>query len=202
MYLHPRPVVLASLLGLSVVTRLLPFLLLRLGVPIDPSGDSFYPWNFSPLLAVGLFGGAMLADRRLAVAVPLGTYLAGDLGVWLIVGRADWAFYAHQPVVYVSVALVVVCGFLLRTRRSVGRLAVAGLGSATVFFLVSNFGVWALGGGVRYPLTGAGLVECYLMALPYFRNTVLGMAVFLPLLFSRVGLVASPRRTAPVLGRG
>ena len=101
--------------------------------------------------------------------------------------------------VYLSVALVVATGFLVRTRRSLGRVAGAGLGSAVLFFLVSNFGVWVFGGGARYPLTFAGLVECYVQAIPYFRNTLVSMAVFLPLLFSRVGLVqATPSRRLAV----
>ena len=90
-------------------------------------------------------------------------------------------------------ALVATTGFLARRRRSWSRLAGAGLLSGTMFFVVTNLGVWAFGGGARYPLTGAGLVECYVMALPYLRNTLISMAVFLPLLFSRVSL----RETTP-----
>ena len=77
---------------------------------------------------------------------------------------------------------------LLRRRRSWLRIAGAGLASAVVFFLVSNFGVWATGGGTYYPHNAAGLIDCYVQAIPFFRNTLVSMAIFLPLLFSPLAL--------------
>lgn len=193
-FTRPRRSTLVTLLLLSLAARLTPFLLLQMGVTIDP-GQGFYPWNFSPLLPIGIFGAAVYADRRLAFLVPLGCYLLGDLGILIITRRPDWAFYGHQPVVYLSVALVVVSGLLLRGDRSAARVAGAGVLASTAFFLVSNFGVWAFGGGMRYALTPAGLIECYVMGLPYYRNSLISMAVFLPILFSRVSLQAAIPRT-------
>ena len=120
--------------------------------------------------------------------VPLATYLLGDIGIWLVTGRADWALYAGQPVVYLAVALVATCGFLLRGKRSWGRLAGSGLVAALGFFIVTNLAVWATGGGLRYPMNLAGLIDCYVQAIPFFRNSLVSMAVFLPLLFSPVAL--------------
>jgi len=199
---RPRTSLLLALLLLSVAVRLVPFVLARVGISIDPA-DTVYPWNFSPLLAASLFGGACLADRRLACLLPIASYLLGDLGIWLLSGQRDWAFYPYQPIVYLSLALVVATGFLVRTRRSMARIAGAGLLSAVAFFLITNLGVWIGGGGARYPLTAAGLVECYVQAIPFFRNSLIGMAVFLPLLFSRVGLAPAraPRRLPVLLGR-
>jgi len=184
---RPRRSVLLALLALSVAVRLVPFVLARFGVSIDPA-STVYPWNFSPLLAASLFGGACLADRRLACALPVASYLLGDVGIGVLSGRLDWAFYPYQPIVYLSVALVVAAGFLLRGRRSAARIAGVGLTSAVAFFVITNFGVWLGGGGARYPLTAVGLLECYVQAIPFFRNSLIAMAVFLPLLFSRVGM--------------
>lgn len=189
--LRPRPVTLAILVAIAVGFRLMPYLLHALGVPIDPE-NTVYPWNFSPILPLCIFGAACFARRSVAYLAPMAIYLAGDLGIWAISGRADWAFYADQPITYLSVLLVVSCGFIARAQRSWGRIAVAGLGSAVLFFVVSNFGTWAL--GATYAKTWAGLVECYVMAIPFFRNTVISMGVFLPLLFSRLAL----RSPAPV----
>ena len=72
-----------------------------------------------------------------------------------------------------------------RTWRGV---AAAGLVASAGFFVLTNFGVWAFGDGAIYPHTPAGLVDCYVRALPFFRNTLVSMAVFLPLPFSRVAL--------------
>lgn len=185
--MQPRPSALATLIVIAVGFRLAPYLLHGLGVPIDPA-NTVYPWNFSPILPLCLFGAACFATRRMAYLAPFAVYILGDLGIWLVTGRADWSLYAGQPVLYLSVALVVTCGFLLRSQRSWSRVVATGLASSIVFFVVSNFGVWAFGDGLRYPYSFAGLVDCYVQAIPFFRNTLVSMAVFLPLLFSRVAL--------------
>lgn len=194
---QPRGSTLAIVIAVAIGFRLTPYLLHSFGLQIDPN-DTLYPWNFSPILPLCLFGAACYASRSAAFLAPLAIYLAGDLGIWLLTGRTDWAFYGEQPVLYLSVALVVACGLFLRRQRSWPRIAAAGLGSAIVFFVVSNFGVWALGDGVRYPLNMAGLVDCYVQAIPFFRNTLLSMALFLPLLFSPLAL----RRSALAPARG
>lgn len=177
--------VLLAIVALSVGVRLGPYVF---GAHhVDPESMA-YPWNFSPILALSLFGGALYASRRLVYLVPLATYLLGDVGIWVVTGRADWALYAGQPVVYLAVALVATCGFLMRGKRSWGRLAGSGLLAAVGFFIVTNFAVWASGGGVRYPMNLAGLIDCYVQAIPFFRNSLVSMAVFLPLLFSPVAL--------------
>ena len=53
-----------------------------------------------------------------------------------------------------------------------------------LFYLTTNFGVWLFGDGALDPKTAAGLWQCYVAALPFFRNWLIGMAVFLPILFS------------------
>ena len=185
--MHPRLSALATMIAVAVGFRLAPYVLPSFGVSIDPE-STVYPWNFSPLLPLCVFGSACFARASSAYLVPLAVYLTGDLAIWLVTGRADWAFYDAQPVLYLAVGLVVSCGFLLRRQRSWSRIAATGLASAVTFFVVSNFGVWALGEGIRYPHTASGLVDCYVQAIPFFRNTLISMAVFLPLLFSRVSL--------------
>ena len=185
--LQPRGSSIAVLILMAIGVRLTPYMLNLLGMPIDQD-VTLYPWNFSPILPLCLFGAAFFASRAHSFLVPVLIYLAGDLGIWLITGRLDWALYAGQPMLYLSVLLVVAVGFLLRAKQSWKRLAATGLASATLFFLVSNLGVWAFGGGDPYALSVAGLIECYIQAIPFFRNTVISMAVFLPLLFSRLSL--------------
>ena len=185
--MQPRATTLVILVLIALGFRLAPYLLQALGVPFDPTSTA-YAWNFSPILPLAVFGAACYRGRGLSFLVPFGVYLAGDLGIWALTGRADWAFYGVQPVVYLSLALVVCLGFLLRRRRTWLRIAGTGFASAVAFFLVTNFGVWALGGGTHYPHNAAGLIDCYVQAIPFFRNTLISMAIFLPLLFSRLAL--------------
>ena len=185
--LQPRGSAIAVLILAAIGLRLTPYMLNLLGMPIDQA-VTLYPWNFSPVLPLCLFGAAFYASRTHALLVPMLIYLAGDLGIWLITGRLDWALYAGQPMLYLSVRLVVARGFLLRGTHGWQRVAGTGLASAIVFFLVSNLGVWAFGGGDPYALNLSGLIDCYIQAIPFFRNTLISMVVFLPLLFSRLSL--------------
>ena len=98
--------------------------------------------------------------------------------------------------VYLSVALVATTGFLVRDRRSWRSVAGAGLLSSTLFFVLTNVAVWAFSDGTRYPHTASGLVACFVAAIPFFRNSLVSMALFVPLLFSRVSLTAAEPRAA------
>ncbi len=192
--LQPRPAVLLGLLLISVLARLMPYILYRFGLNIDPA-TTVYPWNFTPFLPICLFGAAYLKQRWWAYAIPLSAYVLGDLGIWALTGRFDWAVYPNQPMVYGCVCLTVTLGLLLRRNGSSLAIAGTGFSSAVLFFLITNFGVWATGGGNGYSMDMQGLLNCYTLALPYFRNSLISMAVFCPLLFSRLALM-EPREAA------
>jgi hypothetical protein len=103
-------------------------------------------------------------------------------------------FYPHMQVVYGALALSVCLGWLLRRDRSPLRIAGATLAGAVVFFLLTNFDVWA--SGTLYPRTAAGLAACFTAALPFFQNTLAGDLFFSALMF---GGFALAERLAPVL---
>jgi hypothetical protein len=60
-----------------------------------------------------------------------------------------------------------------------------------LFFLVTNFAVWAGNAGHAYPRTAAGLAECYTLGIPFFRNTLLGDAAYATILFGGLALLES-----------
>lgn len=136
-----------------------------------------HPPNFSPVAALALFGGASFAGKRAAFLVPL-------LGLFL--SDIVLGFYAITPVVYGSFALIAGLGLWLRRRRSVSRIAIAAVASALLFFAVTNLGVWALDN--LYPKTWAGLADCYLAAIPFFRNTLASGLLYSALLFGGFAL--------------
>src|SRR5581483_6544466 len=94
-----------------------------------------HPPNMTSVSALALFGGAYFANRYLAFAVPLLALLGSDL----ILG-----FYPGMEVQYLSFVVVICIGFTLRQQRSVARVTAAAGASAVIFFLLTNFGVWAL----------------------------------------------------------
>lgn len=144
-----------------------------------------HPPNFTPLGALALFGGACFADKRLALLVPLAALFLSDLVLGL----------HHQMVwVYGSFALTVGLGFLVRRLPSVVTIASATSASAVLLFAITNFGVWAT--GTLYPPTVRGLLNCYVAAVPFFRN-----ALFSTLLFGvfATAVARFPRLREPAL---
>lgn len=153
--LNPRVNTLVMMIGAAAATRLIP-----------------HPPNMTSVAALALFGGAYFSQRWVAFAVPLSALLSSDL----ILG-----FYPHMEITYVGFALIVAIGLRLQQRRTVPRIAGAALMSALVFFFVSNFGVWAFDS--LYPKTYGGLIACYVAAIPFFRNSLLGDLFYCAILF-------------------
>ena len=146
-----------------------------------------HPPNFSPIDAMALFSGAYLARRWMSFVAPLAALLLSDL----VLG-----FYHGMATVYATVALIVVIGWWLSPRRTVGRTAAAALLSSIIFFVITNFGMWLFSG--FYPRTSAGLVACYTAAIPFFQNTVAGDLFYATLLFGgfKVAELLVPRLRA------
>ena len=144
-----------------------------------------HPPNFSPIAAMALFGGAYLPRRWMGFFAPLGALLLSDL----VLG-----FYSGMAIVYGSVALIVVMGWLLASKRSPARVGLVTFAGSVLFYLLTNFGVWA--SGTLYPKTAEGLLACYVAALPFFQNSVAGDLFFAALLF---GGFALAERKLPLL---
>ncbi len=154
--------------------------------------------NVTPIAAVALFGACVFERRWLAVVMPLTALLLSDVLIEVthrfVQGTAwapfqrSWGFYQFQLVVYACTLVTIGLGFLLRQRRSPGAIALVTLTNAVFFFLVTNFAVWMQGPGEFYPKTFQGLLLCYEMGLPFFRNSLLGDAFYVTLLFGSLAL--------------
>lgn len=184
-----RPAVFIAMLGLAILFRLFPFLWTSAGYSLPES----YPWGFSPMLPVCLFGAASLRSRTIAFLCPLVAWFAGDLALGLMIGGWGDAFYDGQAINYLAFATCIALGYWLRGHVNFATVAGLGLVTPVVFFLVSNFGTWAM--SPIYAKTPVGLWESYLMGIPFLRYSLLSQIVFLPILFSPVAL----RRVRPVV---
>jgi hypothetical protein len=142
-----------------------------------------HPWNFTPIGAMALFGGAQFASKRAAFLVPLAALFAGDLVLGV---------HKLMPFIYGCFALTVCLGFWVRHKPRPGRIIIASVISSTVFFLVTNFSVWAFLG--TFPKNPVGLIQCYVAGLPYLGNGLLGDLMFTGALFG--GLALTQRRFA------
>ncbi len=140
--------------------------------------------NFAPIAAIALFGGVYL-NKKYALIIPLAAMLAADFfigfyNIWLMLA------------VYGSFALIGLIGLWLRKNKSVTNVIGATLTGSVLFFLITNFTMWAvqpLMAHAIYPQTLQGLVDCYTMGLPFFRNTLMGDVFYVGVMFGLMEVV-------------
>jgi len=126
-----------------------------------------HPPNFTPVGGAALFGGSTLT-RPLNYLLPIGVMLVTDIFL---------GFHATMPYVYASFLLIAWLGErFLRNETNLSKVAAVSLTGSLLFFIITNFGVWLQGG--LYPQTLAGLVSCYMMAIPFFKLTIAGDLVY------------------------
>ncbi len=138
-----------------------------------------HPPNVAPIAAIALFGGAHLTDKRLAFLIPLAAMFVSNL----IIG-----FHQGMLAVDIGMVLITCIGLLLRNHRAFWHVACASLASSLVFFFVTNF-VWLHNAHNLYEYSFEGMITSYVAALPFLRNTLLGDAFFVGLLFGGYALL-------------
>ena len=162
-------VIAITLVLLGVVLRVLP-----------------HPANFAPIAAIAIFGGAVL-PRKLAVLVPLGAMILSDA----VIG-----FHNLILVTWGCYAFIALMSHMMLKKRSITTTGVFAVSSSLLFFSVTNFAVWVWSG--MYTHTLAGLSQCFILALPFFRNTLLSDIIYTAVLF---GLYAFAVQMAGVVSQ-
>jgi len=132
-----------------------------------------HPPNFAPIAAIGLFSGCYLR-RKWTWLIPLGAMLISDF----FLGFYDWPVMAS---VYLSFGLIGLIGYYLRKRKNISTIIGSSLISSLLFFIITNLAVWGFSG--MYNLSQAGLIKCFYLALPFFRNTLAGDLFYTTVLF-------------------
>ena len=132
-----------------------------------------HPPNFTPILGMAVFSGAIINKRFFAYLVPLLAMLLSDLYL---------GFHASMPIIYFSLAICVLIGTFIEARvTTLNSFLSISLG-VLAFFLITNFMVWY--GSGMYESSISGLLTCYFMGLPFVQNTFIssilyGMGAFL-----------------------
>jgi hypothetical protein len=147
------------------------------------------PLGFAPQIAMALFGGAVIKDRKLSFLLPVLSMLVSDIlyeilfitNVFPVPG-----FYEGQLLNYLLFVAITVIGFSINSNKPLQILGGAIVG-AGFYFIASNFIVW-IGGGLDinnlpYPKTMSGLVYCYTAALPFFKGSLYASVFFSGVLF-------------------
>lgn len=145
-----------------------------------------HPPNFSPMEAITLFAAAHFSRRWQALLIPFVAMWLSSLFIDNVIyasGKEKFLWvYPGFHWQYLSYVLIALIGFsLMRQQATALRVAAGGLSAAMLFFVLTNFGVWV--DGSLYPQTVQGLIACYAAALPFFRGTLMGLTLYLPVLF-------------------
>ena len=130
-----------------------------------------HPLNFTPILALAIFGGAFLPNKKTALFLPIGAMFLSDLFV---------GFHSQIFAVYGSIILLSYLGNTME-KKNIRNLAITGISGSLIFFIITNFSVWLSDG--LYSMTVDGLIQCYIMAIPFFHNTLISTLLFLGILF-------------------
>jgi len=145
------------------------------------------PYNFSPIAAIALFGGAMLSNRGLAFLAPLAILFISDA----IIG-----FHEFMWAVYVSFMIIVLIGQVVRRKPNMITGLIGALTGSVLFFLITNAAVWY--GSPHYAQNIGGLLNSYALGLPFFRGTLLGDLLFTASFF---GVYELAKLRFPVLAK-
>jgi hypothetical protein len=157
-----------------------------------------HPANFAPIGGMALFGAAYYSKRYWVFVIPIVSMWLADLVLNNVVyaryfDHFVW-FYQGFYWTYVAFILIGLIGFLTLKKIRIQNLILASLSASIVFFLLSNFGVWASTN--MYPKNISGLIACYTAGLPFFKNTIMGDLVYTGVLF---GAFEFAQRRIPVL---
>lgn len=129
--------------------------------------------NVTPITAAALFSGVFLSDKKLAFIIPLAAMAISDIFL---------GFTLISLFVYSAIILIGFMGIYSK-KMSIKTILL----SSISFFMITNFGVWL----IWYPKTLEGLVECYTLAIPFFRNSLIGDFVYSGILYYGYQIVAN-----------
>lgn len=139
-----------------------------------------HPPNFAPIAAIALFGGVYLS-RKVALTLPIAVMIISDIFL---------GGYYHLPVmtsVYGSFLLMVVLGFWLKKHKKWYTIGGSAILSAVLFFVITNFAVWVF--NPWYLKTFSGIIQCYTMAIPFFKNTLMGNLFYVAVFFGTYEII-------------
>ena len=126
-----------------------------------------HPPNFTPIIAIAIMSGYFFRNIYLSLFVMLFSMLLADVFI---------GFYYNMIFVYLTLFLITFIFFNISNKINSKNLLICSLTGSLIFFIFSNFGVWFLGSLYEKSLTG--LVECYILAIPFFLNTLLSTIFF------------------------
>jgi len=155
------------------------------------------PFGFAPQIAMAIFGGAIIKDKKFAFLLPILSMFVSDALYQLLyingVGNIS-GFYNGQITNYVLFGLMTFFGFFIKN-FNVGKIALASIAAPTSYFFISNFMVWASNSplaGLGRPKTFNGLLLTLSDGVPFYAWSIAATLIFSAILFGSYYLITKP----------
>ena len=126
-----------------------------------------HPYNFTPILAVGVFGGFYFKNYILSLFIVIISMFVGDL----VIGFHNTMFFTYS-----ALAAATGIGMMIK-KLNFKEIVLSGFASSVIFFLITNFGSWLT--MAMYEKSFSGLLQSYIMGIPFFHNTLLSTLIYL-----------------------
>ncbi|MEO8568376.1 MAG: DUF6580 family putative transport protein [Ginsengibacter sp.] len=152
------------------------------------------PYGFAPQIAMAIFAGAIIKNKKFAFLLPLLSMFVSDALYEILfrngVGNMP-GFYEGQITNYILFTSLTLFGFFIKN-FNVGRIAIASIAAPTTYFIISNFLVWLSSSplaGLSRPKTFNGLLLCFGDGLPFYPWSVAATFIFSAILFGSYYLI-------------
>lgn len=167
-----------SLIAIAVIFRMFPIL----------------P-NFQPIMGIALFAGYIFSqNNKLAFIIPILAMLVSDIFLELFSTNLfgyHIGFHNTMFFVYASFVLVVLQGKLFIKNSNLISVTLNSIAGSIIFFIITNFGAWLYATNINnipYEKSLAGLTECYVAALPFYKGTLISSVIFSIVIFGAYSL--------------
>jgi len=126
-----------------------------------------HPPNFTPIIAMAVMSSFFFRNVYLSLAT---------LFISMLLADAFIGFYNNMLFVYFSLLLITIIFFKINYKINYKNLFIFTFSGTLIFYLISNFGVWATGN--LYEKNINGLINCYFLAIPFFKNSIISTIIF------------------------
>ena len=169
-------ILIIALIAIGIIGRIMP-----------------HPYNFTPIIAIALLSAHAIKSKWIAITVPLVSFWVSDLIInnFIYAGYYE-SFKIFTPGmtwIYGSIICISFFGKFFLNKLNLTRLGLSSILGSTIFFLISNFGVWMT--SAMYTKSFLGLIQCYTLAIPFFGGSIIGDLVYSTVLFSSYSVVFS-----------
>lgn len=149
-----------------------------------------YPHSFNPIIAIALFSGVVVTDKKLAFALPLLAMFASDL--ILEIANIAPGFYGWSQIGnYAALLFVTVLGFFMRKINALNVIAFS-IASTLLFFLLSNSNTFFFDTFHTYEHSFNGWIDCLVAGVPFLNNKMPIDLLFSGILFGSYVLIFKP----------